>query len=182
MMPLRSSSCCDKSASVPGAVRGMTFMAESQAATNPFSFSCAIGLSKSSCSAACSLALIASSASLRQRKTLFEACSSAIRIAWLVGPGGAGESAPVAACEGWRRCRENSFRWQRCNRRSASTIRKVVSRYAVSKVSVACATCIDREPIIKIAAKTKLRIFIERISNAVSAEGKSVQTRLYPSR
>jgi hypothetical protein len=66
-MPLRSSSCCDRSTSVPGAVRGMTFIAESQAAINPFSFSCASGLSKSSCSAACSLALIASSASSRHR-------------------------------------------------------------------------------------------------------------------
>jgi hypothetical protein len=93
MMPLRSSCCCDRSASVPGAVRGMTFIAESQAAINPFSFSCASGLSKSSCSAACSLALIASSASLRQRKTVCEACSSVIRIAWLVGPGGTRESA-----------------------------------------------------------------------------------------
>jgi hypothetical protein len=86
MMPLRSLCCCDRSASVQGAVRGMTFTAESQAAINPFSFSCASSLSKSSCSAACSLALIASSASLRQRKTVCEACSPVIRIAWLVGP------------------------------------------------------------------------------------------------
>jgi hypothetical protein len=97
---LRSSSCCARSVSVLDTVRGMTFIAESQAATNPFSFSCAIGLSESSCSATCSLALIDSSAALRQRETFDETWSAAIRIVGLVGLGVAGESVPVVACKG----------------------------------------------------------------------------------
>ena len=137
MILLRSSSCCARSASVLDTIRGMTFMAESHAATNPFSFSCAIGLSESSCSATCSFALMDSSASLRQRETLDPACSPVSRTVGLVGPGNAGESVPMLACGGCRTCKDSSLKWQWCNRRSASTTRKVVSRYATSKLSIA---------------------------------------------